>query len=77
MVEVPPDAQVKFVMRDRALLKTPEGVNPSSIRIQMNATQYVAGDAAIKTTELADPPDAVEVVFQPPGGFPRPPPSPC
>lgn len=65
MAEVPTDAAVRIVMQDSALLAKPEGVDPASIRIQLDDVIYESGDPAISFEE-----DGTEVVFKPPGGFP-------
>jgi hypothetical protein len=72
MTEVPSSAAVTLVLGDRALNAEPEGVDPASIRIQFNTTQYVASDAAITTAEKVDPGGGertLEVTFRPPGGL--------
>ncbi|MBI5524710.1 MAG: hypothetical protein HY897_00085 [Deltaproteobacteria bacterium] len=72
MTEVPSDTTVTLVLGDRALNAEPEGVDPVSIRIQLDKKQYVAGDPAIKTIEKVDPGGGertLEVTFRPTGGF--------
>ncbi|MFW5739041.1 MAG: hypothetical protein ACOC1F_01600, partial [Myxococcota bacterium] len=71
MAEIPTDATVKIIMRDSAVMDIPEGVNPDSIRIQLDQTIYEAGDPSIETREFVE--DGVlmlEVAFRAPGGLP-------
>jgi hypothetical protein len=81
MVEIPPLAEVRLVLEDPEALsqfgdrKTElkegekQGVDPESIRIQLDDVLYKAGQAAI-TTRVMEDDGKLEVVFSPPGGFP-------
>jgi hypothetical protein len=71
MAEVPTDGTVKIIMKDSALMAIPEGVDPGSIRIQLDKDIYEAGDPSIQTREFVeDNTLMLEVAFKPPGGFP-------
>ncbi len=71
MAEVPVDATVRIIMNDSALMAIPEGVDPESIRIQLDKTMYEAGHPSIQTREFVeDGTLMLEVSFTPPGGFP-------
>ena len=70
MTEVPPDAKIKIVLRDSALMAIPEGASPDTLRIQLDKDRYIAPDPSIATREFVE--DGVlmlEVTFTPPGGM--------
>ncbi len=70
MAELPADGTVKIVMKDSAVMAIPEGVDPMSIRIQLDEVVYEAGDPSIQTREFVeDNTLMLEVAFRPPGGF--------
>lgn len=78
MVELAPDTTVRLVLRDQRipLNKNPEdilGVDPETIRIQLNETVYTAVDhpEVVQTEVLDEASGDVEVRFTPPGGFPE------
>lgn len=78
MTEVPPDGMVRFTLEDQVGLenltakkpKSPEGVDPKSIRLQWNrdVLNYGAPGLNIKTV-TQDGKSRTIVTFQPPGGF--------
>jgi hypothetical protein len=65
MVEVPIDARLHFVIDDKL-----EGVNPESVRIQLNDELYVAGDPALQVVPAGRGGKTVEAILTPPGGMP-------
>ncbi len=74
MREVPTDSSIRFVVADQKIgvNKNPldiQGVDPDSIRIQVNDTVYESPNAAIITTVINDE-GTVEILFTPDGGFP-------
>ncbi len=71
MAELPPGGTVKIVLKDSAVMAIPEGVDPMSIRIQLDEVVYEAGDPSIQTREFMESNAMMlEVAFRPPGGFP-------
>ena len=64
MVEVPVDAKIRMVLQD------PEGVDPASIRIQLDTEVYVGGHESIETLTMGSRGDRLEVTFTPPHGLP-------
>lgn len=82
MVEVPVDAIFRFVLIDQAgageILGAgeeealPEGVDPETVRIQLDTEIFEAGDPSISTRPIScDLGDGLEVSFSPPGGLER------
>jgi len=65
MVEVPTDTRIRFILDDDK-----EGVNPESIRIQLNETIYTADHPSIQTAPYARDGKTIEVIFTPPDGLP-------
>lgn len=80
LVEVPSDATVRFVLVDQAGAaealgqgdgRVPEGVDPASIRIQLDTVLFGASAPEIVTRPVDTARgEGLEVVFTPPGGFP-------
>ena len=66
MVEVPIDAKIRFILDDKL-----EGVDPATIRIQLNDKVYTAGDECIRIYPYAREGKTIEVIFTPPGGLPK------
>jgi hypothetical protein len=70
MTEVPPDAKIKIVLRDSALMAIPEGASPDTLRIQLDKDRYIAPDPAMQTREFVEEGVLMlEVTFTPPGGL--------
>ena len=80
LVEVPTDASVRFVLVDQAGAaaalglddsRQPEGVDPASIRIQLDTEVFEAGGTAITSRPVTTARgEGLEVTFTPPRGFP-------
>ncbi len=67
MAEVPTDGEVLLRVRDRALIGSPEGVDPDSLRIQLDETVYYSGHPSISTQAIVvDDEPLLEVRFTPP-----------
>ncbi len=64
MVEVPTDASIHFVFNDSL-----EGVNPESIRFQVNDRLFVYGDPGLEVRAVSDDGKTQEAILTPPGGF--------
>jgi hypothetical protein len=60
MVEVPVDARVRIVLKD------PDGVDPATVRIQLNREVFLAGDPSIETTVSGKHGEQLEILFTPP-----------
>jgi hypothetical protein len=82
MVEVPSDAAFRFILDDPPALSSfgkreqdlkegeRQGVDPDSIRIQLDDKLYEASHPSISTEVLEDE-TSVEVIFTPPDGLPE------
>ncbi|MFA6034422.1 MAG: hypothetical protein WC889_16095, partial [Myxococcota bacterium] len=71
IVEVPVDAKFKMTLRDLSLKPPAEGVNPRSVRIQMNEKQFVWDDGSMTFEASGEGKEnRLDVTFAPPGGFP-------
>lgn len=80
LVEVPTDVTVRYLLVDQAgakaalgidLSRTPEGVNPESIRIQIDTEVVTSDDPQITTRAVTyDDREAIEVTLRRSGGFP-------
>lgn len=70
MTEVPTDASIRMVIQDQDLGADGLGVDPETIRIQLNTDLYVFGDPSITTRNVDSAGEILEVVFTPPGGLP-------
>lgn len=66
MVEVPTDTRIRFILDDDK-----DGVDPTSIRIQLDDTLYTADHASIEVKPYAREGKTVEVLFTPPEGLPE------
>jgi Acyl-coenzyme A:6-aminopenicillanic acid acyl-transferase len=66
MAEVPTDAKIKFIIDDDK-----DGVNPDSVRIQLNDVLYTAEHPSIVSRPYAREGKTIEVTFTPPGGLPE------
>ena len=83
MVEVPTTAKIRMYLYDPPGLsgfKDPngeqkpgeeQGMDPLSIRIQLNDRLYTYGDPSITTSVWGDDGNGLEVVFTPPDGLPK------
>ena len=63
VVELPADARVRLV------IAAAHGVDPSTVRLQLDETLYTAADPSVQTIALAADNKTVEVMFTPPGGL--------
>lgn len=71
MADVPSDGRLRIVLRDQALLAIPEGVDPSSLRIQLGDTLYRSGHDSIATRDFVEGGVwYLEVTFTPPDPLP-------
>lgn len=81
MVEVPTDARIRMLFYDPPGLggfsggEEPkpgdlQGMDPESVRIQLDDTLYLAGDDCIETSVQGEKGEYLEVIFTPPGGLP-------
>lgn len=80
LVEVPVDATVRFVLIDQPgaaatlghdAVREPEGVDPGTIRLQVDTTVIEAGDPQLTTRPVTTPRgEGLEVTFTPAGGLP-------
>jgi hypothetical protein len=64
LVEMPVNSKIRFTLEDV------DGVDASSVRIQLNRQIILAGDPSIKTRTAGKNGKRLEVDFQPPGGLP-------
>lgn len=70
MVEVPADEPVKLILHDQALMAIPEGVDPNTIRLQLDTTVFEPGSPAIQTGKFVEKGYLMaEASFLPQGGF--------
>jgi len=79
MVEVPADAPIRLVLIDQAGAaaalglddaREPEGVDPESVRLQVNEDVVEFGDPRLELNEIdVDGQSGIEAVFTPEGGF--------
>ncbi|RLB59050.1 MAG: hypothetical protein DRI34_03095 [Deltaproteobacteria bacterium] len=81
MVEVPGDARIRMLFYDPPGLggfsggEEPkpgdlQGMDPESVRIQLDDTLYTAADDCIESTLQGEKGEYLEVIFTPPGGLP-------
>jgi hypothetical protein len=74
LTEVPADARFRFLLTD------PDGINPSSVRVQLVvdgvSKVYVTGDAPLQVKPFVlgngkESPEDLDVIFTPPAGLPK------
>jgi hypothetical protein len=64
LVEVPTTTRIRLVLDDDL-----EGVDPGSVRVQLDENLYVYGDPALSVRPYAREGKTVEVILTPPGGL--------